>query len=72
MGQVNIAGGAKPAVRVDVNPLALAHYGSAWRKCARHCRRRTQILPRELIEDNDNRWTISATDQLLTADKYLP
>jgi len=27
VGQVNIMGGAKPAVRVDVNPNALAHYG---------------------------------------------
>ncbi len=27
VGQVNTYGGAKPAVRVDVNPNALAHYG---------------------------------------------
>ena len=27
VGQVDISGGAKPAVRVDVNPNALAHYG---------------------------------------------
>ena len=26
VGQVNIGGGAKPAVRVDLNPMALAHY----------------------------------------------
>ncbi len=27
VGQVRISGGAKPAVRVDLNPNALAHYG---------------------------------------------
>ena len=27
VGLVRISGGAKPAVRVDVNPNALAHYG---------------------------------------------
>ena len=34
VGQVIVGGGSLPAVRVELNPLALQSTGSAWSRCA--------------------------------------
>jgi len=72
VGQVFVGGGAKPAVRVDVNPLALAHYHLGLAEVRVALQAANANTPKGLIEDNNNRWVISTTDQLITADKYLP
>ena len=72
VGQVFIGGGAKPAVRVDLNPLALAGYRIGLAQVRQALQAANANSPKGLLEDKDNRWTISATDQLLTADMYLP
>ncbi len=72
VGQVNIAGASKPAVRVDLNPLALAHYQIGLAQVRLALQAANANSPKGAIESSGNRWTISATDQLLTADKYLP
>ncbi len=72
VGQVNIAGGSKPAVRVDLNPLALAGYHIGLAQVRQALEAANANSPKGQIEDRGNRWIISATDQLLTADKYLP
>jgi multidrug efflux pump len=72
VGQVNIGGGAKPAVRVDLNPMALAHYHIGLAQVRLALQSANANAPKGLLEDKTNRWVISATDQLMTADKYAP
>src|SRR5579862_705172 len=72
VGLVNIGGGASPAVRVDLNPLALADYRIGLEDVRLALQAANANSPKGAIEDSDNRWTIFASDQLLDADKYLP
>jgi multidrug efflux pump len=72
VGQVFIGGGAKPAVRVDLNPLALAHYKIGLAQVRLALQAANANAPKGMVEDKGNRWTISATDQLLTPAQYAP
>src|SRR5712692_8103418 len=72
VGQVNISGGARPAVRVDVNPNALAHYGIGLEEVRFALRSANANSPKGNLEDQGNRWVLFATDQLLKAEQYLP
>jgi multidrug efflux pump len=72
VGQVNISGGARPAVRVDVNPNALAHYGIGLEEVRLALRSANANSPKGNLEDQANRWVLFATDQLLKAEQYLP
>ena len=72
VGQVNIGGGAKPGVRVELKPAALAHYRIGLAQVRTALQAANANSPKGSIEDLRNRWTISSTDQLLTADKYSP
>src|SRR5580700_3780844 len=68
VGQVQIQGGAQPAVRVDLNPNALAHYGIGLEQVRTTLAAANANSPKGFVEDVHNRWSFSATDQLLTAD----
>jgi multidrug efflux pump len=72
VGQVNIMGGARPAVRVDVNPNALAHYGIGLEEVRTALRLANANTPKGSLENAENRWTLSTTDQLLKPDQYVP
>src|ERR1700681_1397115 len=72
VGQVGISGGAKPAVRVDLNPNALAHYGIGLEEVRTALRAANANTPKGNLEDQGNRWLIFATDQLLKAEQYVP
>ncbi len=72
VGQVGLYGGAKPAVRVDVNPNALAHYGIGLEEVRAALRAANANSPKGNLEDQGNRWTLFATDQLLKPDQYVP
>jgi multidrug efflux pump len=72
VGQVTISGGARPAVRVDVNPNALAHYGIGLETVRSALQSANANTPKGGVEDHGNRWSIFASDQLVTADKYVP
>jgi multidrug efflux pump len=72
VGQVGISGGAKPAVRVDLNPNALAHYGIGLEEVRAALRTANANAPKGNLEDHSNRWVLFATDQLLKADQYAP
>jgi hydrophobe/amphiphile efflux-1 (HAE1) family protein len=72
VGQVFIGGGATPAVRVDLNPLALAHYQIGLAQVRLALRSANANSPKGMVEDGHNRWIISATDQLFKAQQYLP
>src|SRR6202795_2047594 len=72
VGQVRISGGAKPAVRVDLNPNALAHYGIGLEEVRAALRTANANTPKGNLEDRGNRWVLFATDQLLKAEQYAP
>ena len=72
VGQVNVYGGAKPAVRVDLNPNALAHYGIGLEEVRVALRTANANTPKGSLEDQGDRWLISATDQLLKPEQYTP
>src|SRR5580704_16367811 len=72
VGQVRISGAAKPAVRVDLNPNALAHYGIGLEEVRAALRSANANTPKGNLENESNRWTLSATDQLLKPDQYSP
>ncbi len=72
VGLVFVGGGAKPAVRVDLNPLALAHYKIGLAQVRLALQAANVNSPKGMVEDSSNRWTIFAPDQLLTTAEYLP
>src|SRR6202047_74734 len=72
VGQVRISGGAKRAVRIDLNPNALAHYGIGLGEVRAALRSANANTPKGNLENQSNRWTIFATDQLLQAEQYVP
>src|SRR5882672_10265262 len=72
VGQVGISGGAKPAVRVDLNPNALANYGISMEEVRASLRTANANIPKGNLEDRSNRWVLFATDQLLKAEQYAP
>ncbi|HEY2647218.1 MAG TPA: efflux RND transporter permease subunit [Candidatus Acidoferrales bacterium] len=72
VGQVFIGGGAKPAVRVDLNPLALAHYQIGLPQVRLALQAANSNSPKGMVEDKDNRWILYDSDQLLTPAQYAP
>jgi multidrug efflux pump len=72
VGQVNTYGGAKPAVRVDVNPNALAHYGLSLEVVRSALQSANANSPKGALEDGADRWSLFATDQLLKPEQYAP
>ncbi len=72
VGLVRISGGAKPAVRVDVNPNALAHYGIGLEEVRAALGSANANTPKGSVEDGTNRWLVNDTDQLLKPEQYAP
>src|SRR5260370_38997070 len=72
VGLARISGGAKPAVRVDLNPNALAHYGIGLEEVRAALRSANANTPKGYLEDQSNRWIVNDTDQLLRPEQYSP
>ena len=72
VGQVTLGGSAQPAVRVDVNPMALAHYGIGLEDVRTALHAANVNSPKGTIEDQGNRWILSDSDQLLHSAQYEP
>ena len=72
VGLVRLSGGAKPAVRVDLNPNALAHYGIGLREVSAALASANANTPKGALENPSNRWVVSDTDQLLKPEEYSP
>jgi len=72
VGMVSISGGQKPAVRIQANPTALAHYGLSLEDL------RTAIAAANVNQAKGNfdgpqqAYTIGANDQLLSSANYRP
>jgi multidrug efflux pump len=72
VGQVNVGGGALPAVRVEVNPTQLNSYGLALSTVAGMLNQQNANLPKGQITNGRTSSDILANDQLLTAEFYKP
>jgi hydrophobe/amphiphile efflux-1 (HAE1) family protein len=72
VGQVNVAGGARPAVRVQVNPVALAHRGLSLENVRAALRAANANVPKGELADAQTAFTVHANDQLFRADQYRP
>jgi len=72
IGQVIVGGSSLPAVRVEVNPTSINHYGISLETL------RTAIIttnanrPKGSLENTEHRWQISANDQAMKAADYRP
>src|SRR5207253_592137 len=71
-GEVDVGGGALPAVRVDVNPTILNHYGLGLEDLRGVLNSANANRPKGALANQDHTWSLGATDQLLKADGYRP
>ena len=72
VGQVNLGGGALPAVRVDANPAQLAHYGLSLANLQTVLSAQNANLPKGQITNGDTSADILANDQITAAVDYRP
>ncbi|MGC1455918.1 MAG: multidrug efflux RND transporter permease subunit, partial [Nitrospirota bacterium] len=72
VGQVFVGGSSLPAVRVDLNPLALSKYGISL-EAVRSVLASTNVnRPKGQLAFAERTWEIRTNDQLNKADQYLP
>src|SRR5439155_21780697 len=72
VGQVNVAGSALPAVRVELNPNALNKYGVGFEDVRTAITSTNANRPKGTLDDGDLHWQIGANDQARKATEYLP
>ena len=70
VGQVTVGGAALPAVRVELNPDALARYGIDPNAVATAIASANPRRPLGMVEDDSRRWQILANDRASSADEY--
>src|SRR5258707_8967574 len=72
VGQTWCGGSAKPGVRIEANPMQLAHYGIGLEALRAAIGTVNVNQPKGYLQDDERRWSISATDQLFGAAAYAP
>ncbi len=72
VSQVGVYGGAKTAVRVQVNPAALAAMGMSMEDVRAFLQSTNRLMAKGSIEDAGKSLMISANDQIFGADNYRP
>ena len=72
VGQVQVGGSSLPAVRVDVNPQALANIGLSMEAVRNIIAAANVNRPKGSVEFGDRRWQIQANDQAQRARDYRP
>ncbi len=72
VAEVSVGGSSLPAVRVQLNPLALAHYGIALDEVRRAIAATNSVRPRGNVEDAHRQWQVQLSGQLRRAEEYLP
>lgn len=72
VGQVFVGGGSAPAVRVDLNPTVLNHYGLSLEDVRLALAAANANRPKGQISNGKQSWSIAATDQLMSAEAYKP
>src|SRR5215467_1300279 len=72
VGQVQIQGSSKPAVRVQINPTALTKYDIGWEQIQQTLTVANANRPKGELSDGRHTWQLATTDQLFTAAEYRP
>src|SRR6202453_1822606 len=72
VGQVFCGGSAKPAVRIEANPMQLERYGVGLEALRAAIGTVNVNQPKGYLQDDQRRWSVSATDQLFGAAAYAP
>jgi multidrug efflux pump len=72
IGQAQVGGGAKPAVRILFNPMALNKYGIGSDTVRNAMNLANAHTPVGQLADSTKSWELSTTDQLFTAAQYKP
>jgi len=72
VGQVNIQGSSKPAVRVQINPTALTKYDIGWEQITQTLTAANANRPKGELSDGQHTWQLATSDQLFTAAEYRP
>jgi len=72
VGQIFVGGSSLPAVRVDLNPMALARYGIGLDEVRRVLAAANVNRPKGQLDNGRYTWEINATDQLRRAPEYEP
>ncbi len=72
VGQTFCGGSAKPAVRIEANPMQLANTGIGLEALRAAIGSVNVNQPKGYLQDGDARWSVSATDQLFGAAAYAP
>jgi multidrug efflux pump len=70
IGEVDISGAALPAVRVEINPGAIFHYGIGLEDIRAALASANANSPKGAIEDDDHHYQIYANDQASHAAQY--
>jgi len=70
VGEVSVGGSSLPAVRVQLNPHALSHYGIALDEVRRAISATNSVRPRGVIEAGDRQWEVQLSGQLRHASQY--
>jgi len=72
VGDVTVGGGSLPAVRVELQPSALTHYGISLDDVRRAITGANLLRPKGVVEDGARAWQVQASDQLAHAADYQP
>jgi len=72
VGQVNVSGGALPAVRVELNPNVLNKYGVSLEQVRTVLSQANANRPKGQLADDRTSWEIHTDDQIFKAVNYMP
>ena len=72
VGDVQIGGSSLPAVRVELEPRRLEHYGIALDEVRQTIADANQQKPKGELEQGPRHWQIQGNDQLQQAEDYAP
>ena len=70
IGQVSVAGSSLPAVRVELNPMALNKYGIGLEDVRNALNNANVNRPKGFLEDDRRQWQIYTDDQARKANQY--
>ncbi len=72
VGQVTVGGSSLPAVRVELNPMALSRYGISLETVRNVISVNNVNRPKGQLADGEKSWQIQTNDQLSRAEQYIP
>ncbi len=72
VGRIFVGGSSLPAVRIELNPMALARYGIGLDEIRQSLANANVNSPKGQLDDGGRTWEINTTDQLRDAALYEP